>query len=100
MLSVVNEDVTTQSGSLIDDIAHEGARRMLAGALEAEVNPYIAELVGERAEAGRRLVVRNGRHRERTVTIATGPIASPSPAMAPTSNATSWSSVSGRLRHE
>ncbi|TLQ38983.1 IS256 family transposase [Streptomyces marianii] len=74
MLSVVNEDGTTQSGSLMDDIVREGARRMLAAALEAEVNQYIAELAGERDEAGRRLVVRNGHHRERTVATAAGPI--------------------------
>lgn len=75
MLSVVNEDGTTQSGSLMDGIVREGARRMLAAALEAEVNQYIVELAGERDEAGRRLVVRNGHHRERTVTTAAGPIA-------------------------
>ncbi|MFD4954501.1 IS256 family transposase [Streptomyces sp. NPDC058451] len=79
MLSVVNEDGTTQSGSLMDDIVREGARRMLAAALEAEVNQYIAELAGERDEAGRRLVVRNGHHRERTVTTAAGPIAVKAP---------------------
>ncbi|MFI7329771.1 IS256 family transposase [Streptomyces rubiginosohelvolus] len=74
MLSVVNEDGTTHSGSPMDDIVREGARRMLAAALEAEVNRCIAELAGERDEAGRRLVVRNGHHRERTVTTAAGPI--------------------------
>lgn len=79
MLSVVNEDGTTQSGSLMDGIVREGARRMLAAALEAEVNQYIVELAGERDEAGRRLVVRNGHHRERTVTTAAGPIAVKAP---------------------
>ncbi|WP_159768811.1 IS256 family transposase [Streptomyces sp. HM190] len=79
MLSVVNEDGTTQSGSLMDDIVREGARRMLAAALEAEVDQYIAELAGERDEAGRRLVVRNGHHRERTVATAAGPIAVKAP---------------------
>ncbi|MFD9849675.1 IS256 family transposase [Streptomyces parvus] len=74
MLSVVNEDGTTEAGSLIDEIVREGARRMLAAALEAEVDQYIAELAGQRDEAGRRLVVRNGRHRPRTVTTAAGPI--------------------------
>jgi hypothetical protein len=38
------------------------------------VDQYIAELAGQRDEAGRRLVVRNGRHRPRTVTTAAGPI--------------------------
>ncbi|MET9772185.1 IS256 family transposase [Streptomyces sp. NPDC006415] len=79
MLSVVNEDGTTQSGSLMDVIVREGARRMLAAALEAEVNQYIAELAGERDEVGRRLVVRNGHHRERTVATAAGPIAVKAP---------------------
>lgn len=60
MLSVVTDNGSTQSGSLIDEIVREGARRMLAAALEAEVNQYIAELAAETDEAGRRLVVRNG----------------------------------------
>ncbi len=79
VLSVVSNDGTTETGSLMDDIVREGARRMLAAALEAEVNQYIAELVGERDEVGRRLVVRNGRHRERTVTTAAGPLAVKAP---------------------
>lgn len=74
MLSVVNEDGTTGAGSLIDEIVREGAWRMPAAALEAEVDQYMAELAGQRDEAGRRLVVRNGRHRPRMVTTAAGPV--------------------------
>ncbi|MFD0622239.1 IS256 family transposase [Streptomyces sanglieri] len=74
MLSVVNADGSTESGSPIDEIVREGARRMLAAALEAEVNEYIAELAAETDEAGRRLVVRNGHHRPRTVTTAAGSV--------------------------
>ncbi|MGW1354405.1 IS256 family transposase [Streptomyces sp. NPDC002409] len=74
MLSVVNADGTTETGSLIDDIVREGARRMLAAALEAEVNSYIAELADQRDENGRRLVVRNGYHQPRKVTTAAGVI--------------------------
>ncbi|MFD8459381.1 IS256 family transposase, partial [Streptomyces antimycoticus] len=71
MLTVVNEDGTTPSGgSLLDEIVREGARRMLAAALEAEVNAYIAELTEERDDTGRRLVVRNGYHQPRQVTTA------------------------------
>ena len=51
MLSVVNDDGSTESGSLIDEIVREGARRMLAAALEAEVNQYIAELAAETRRA-------------------------------------------------
>ncbi|MFE5898224.1 IS256 family transposase [Streptomyces sp. NPDC056488] len=71
MLSVVNDDGTTPKGSsLIDEIVQEGARRMLAAALEAEVNAYIDEFAGERDGNGRRLVVRNGFHQPRQVTTA------------------------------
>lgn len=75
MLSVVNDDGTTTNGSsLIDEIVREGARRMLAAALEAEVNAYIAELADERGDKGRRLVVRNGYHQPRQVTTAAGAV--------------------------
>lgn len=74
MLSVVNADGTTETGSLIDDIVREGARRMLAVALEAEVNAYVAELADQRDEYGRRLVVRNGYHQARSVTTAAGTV--------------------------
>jgi len=41
VLSVVNADGSTADGSsLIGEIVREGARRMLAAALEAEVNTY------------------------------------------------------------
>jgi transposase-like protein len=75
VLSVVNDDGTTANGSsLIDEIVREGARRMLAAALEAEVNAYIAELADQRDEHGRRLVVRNGYHQPRKVTTAAGAV--------------------------
>ena len=74
MLSVVNADGSTESGSLVAEIVREGARRMLAAALEAEVNQCITELTAETDRAGRRLVVRNGRPRQRTVTPAADPI--------------------------
>lgn len=49
LLSVVNADATTADGSsLIDEIVREGARRMLAAELEAEVNAHIAELADQR----------------------------------------------------
>jgi hypothetical protein len=54
----------TPNGSLIDEIVRKGARRMLAAALEAEVNTYLAQLADERDEQGWRLVVRNGYHAE------------------------------------
>ncbi|WP_078894350.1 IS256 family transposase [Streptomyces sp. CT34] len=71
----MNDDGTTANGSsLIDEIVREGARRMLAAALEVEDNAYIAELADQRDENGRRLVVRNGHHQPRKVTTAAGAV--------------------------
>ena len=56
------------SGSLLDEIVREGARRMLAAALQAEVDAYVDALVEQLDEDGHRLVVRNGHHEPRTVT--------------------------------
>ncbi|OHV60615.1 transposase [Pseudofrankia sp. BMG5.36] len=47
---------------------------MLAAALEAEVNAYIAELADQQDGKGRRLVVRNGYHQPRKVTTAAGAV--------------------------
>jgi hypothetical protein len=59
---------------LIDEIVREGARRMLAEALRAEVDAYVAGFAGERDEHGRRLVVRNGYHEPREVLTSAGAI--------------------------
>lgn len=56
----------------LDDLAREGARRMIAAALEAEVEEYVATFVEEVDEEGKRLVVRNGRARERKLTVGSG----------------------------
>jgi len=61
-------------GALIDELVREGARRMLAEALQAEVEAYIARHAGERDEGGRRLVVRNGSHQPREVLTSAGAV--------------------------
>ncbi len=47
---------------------------MLAEALQAEVDAYIAAFTGERDENGRRLVVRNGSHQPREVHTSAGAV--------------------------
>jgi transposase-like protein len=56
----------------LDELAREGARRMISAALEAEVEEYIAKRRAERDEQGHALVVRNGRAQERTVILGAG----------------------------
>jgi transposase-like protein len=60
--------------SLLDDTVREGGRRMLAAALEAEMDAYLAELAHERDERGRRLVVRNGHAQPQQVLTGAGAI--------------------------
>jgi putative transposase len=59
----------------LDELAREGARRMIAAALEAEVEEYVGSFAEEVGQDGRRLVVRNGRARERRVTVGSGTVA-------------------------
>jgi transposase-like protein len=81
MLKVVHDaepsnegGVSASSSSLLDAIVRDGARQMLAAALQAEVAAYVAAHAGEVDEAGRRLVVRNGYHAEREITTAAGAV--------------------------
>src|SRR5215472_6285566 len=77
MLTVVPDPADRDSAgqsSLIDEIVREGARRMLAEALQAEVDAYIAAFASERDEDGRRVVVRNGCREPRTVLTSAGAV--------------------------
>jgi putative transposase len=81
VLKVVHEESESNApapaavgGSLLDELVRDGARTMLAAALQAEVAAYIDAHVGEVDADGRRLVVRNGYHAEREVTTAAGAV--------------------------
>ena len=60
--------------STLDELVAEGARRMLAAALEAEVDGYISSLIHEVDEEGHRLVVHNGHAQPRSLVTGAGPI--------------------------
>jgi len=62
------------SSPLIDQIVREGARQMLAAALQAEVAAYIGQFAGVRDDDGRRMVVRNGSAEPRTVLTSAGAV--------------------------
>ena len=64
----------TVGGSVIDEIVRDGARRMLAAALEAEVAAYIDVHAGQLDGDGRRLVVRNGHAVPRQVLTSSGAV--------------------------
>jgi len=66
--------ITMEARSVLDELARQGAQRMLQTALENEVAEYLERHSEERDEQGRRLVVRNGTMPERAVTSGVGPL--------------------------
>lgn len=64
------EDLTLD----LDEIARAGARRMLAHALEAEVDAYVEAAKDQRDENGHALVVRNGHAKEREILCGAGAV--------------------------
>jgi transposase-like protein len=81
VLKVVHEESESNAhvpvavcGSMLDELVRDGARQMLAAALQAEVAAYVDAHQGEVDEADHRLVVRNGFHAEREVTTGAGAV--------------------------
>ncbi|MFB9785562.1 IS256 family transposase, partial [Rhodococcus baikonurensis] len=77
MLTVVHDKDQSNNDngrSLLDEIVRDGARKMLAAALQAEVAAYIDQFADHLDENGHRLVVRNGYHTERDVLTAAGAV--------------------------
>ena len=58
--------------STLEMLLQEGARKMLADAIENEVREYLEAHAGERDEEGRQLVVRNGHLPERDLVTGIG----------------------------
>jgi putative transposase len=96
MLKVVQEgsEANETGASLLDEIVRDGARQMLAAALQAEVAAYVEAHRGEVDGVGRRLVVRNGFHAAREVTTAAGAV----PVRQPRVNDRRVDEVSGERR--
>jgi hypothetical protein len=99
MLKVVHDAVASNEngatgGSLLDEIVRDGARAMLATALQAEVAAYIDAHGGEVDENGYRLVVRNGFHQPREVVTAAGAV----PTRAPRVNDKRFDAETGERR--
>ena len=77
MLKVVEKRDEREAGGellLLDEIAREGARRMLVEALRAEIDDYVERHHGERDEHGHALAVRNGRAQARKLTLGAGTV--------------------------
>lgn len=67
-------DEAPSVSATLDDLARAGAQRMIAAALQVEVEEYVMRFRAERDGAGHALVVRNGAARPRPVTTGVGPL--------------------------
>ena len=76
MLKFITEDAEApEIAQSLDELARQGARRMIAAALELEAEQYVQALRPLRDDQGHALVVRNGTsHHERTVQLGAGSI--------------------------
>jgi len=79
MLKLITEttdatDEATAVTATLDDLARAGAQRMIAAALQIEVDDYLARFRDERDAAGHARVVRNGTARARPVLTGVGPL--------------------------
>ena len=79
MLKVVQRGEESYGGtagfrSLIDEIVRDGARKMLAAALQAEVAAYVKQFADQVDEDGRRLGGPHGYHQPRMVATSAGAV--------------------------
>lgn len=70
--TTVTKSIRAEIHLTIDEIVRQGAQKMLAAALEAEVETYIKHHQRERDEEGRALVVRNGHAKTRKIHCGAG----------------------------
>jgi len=76
MLKLVTSESTK---SILDEVVKEGARKALIFAIELEVTEYIEAHKNLLDQNGHRLVVRNGKGKERSITVPVGTLAIKAP---------------------
>ena len=72
--TIESQDQIPEITQTLDELAREGARRMILAALELEVEQYLEKLRHLHDENGHALVVRNGKAEPRTVSLGAGSI--------------------------
>jgi len=58
----------------LTDLLRTGAQQLIATAVEAELESYLAQFAGLRTEVGHAAVVRNGHHPARPFQTGIGPV--------------------------
>jgi putative transposase len=73
-LTDAQQALQLQPQDVLNEILRQGARTMLAAAVENEVGEYVAAHRDQRDDQGQRLVVRNGHLPQRSIQTGLGPI--------------------------
>jgi putative transposase len=79
VLELKNPGISSAVRDALTEVLRDGARTLLAQAVEAEVAEYLARYQGERDEMGRARMVRNGYLPERTIQTGLGQVAVKAP---------------------
>ena len=79
VLELKNPGVSSAVRDALTELLRDGARTLLAQAVEAEVAEYLARYQDERDETGRARMVRNGHLPERTIQTGLGQVAVKAP---------------------
>ena len=72
--NATNETLPVPNGDVLTEILRGGAQRLLAQAIEAEVDAWIEHHAQHQDEHGRQQVVRNGHHPSRILVTGVGPV--------------------------
>src|SRR6266508_4177511 len=72
--TAVREQASEADTPTLDELARQGARQMIALALQLEVAEYIENHSQLRDDDGQRLVVRNGKAKPRSVIVGATPV--------------------------
>ncbi len=79
VLALRKPEVSHEVRDALTDVLRDGARRLLAQAVEAEVTEFLVRYEGEQDAAGRMRMVRNGHLPERTIQTGLGQVSVKAP---------------------
>lgn len=74
LISLPASETTESFSDALSDLICRGARQIIAQAIEAELQDFLAQYRDHRDERGRQVVVRNGYLPERTITTGVGEV--------------------------
>lgn len=75
LISFQAAETTETFHDALSELVRTGARQIIAQAVEAELQAFLAEYIDQRDEQGRQVVVRNGYLPERTIQTGVGDVA-------------------------